>query len=105
MFFIFHITFMLYPVTFFIFLSYYVFDEYSLVLILNMMSKRLKSITKKLFGGKSMAGMVDTLFQGCNSGSSRCAEMMKHMVPSLVGRGICFQRDEVILLFSYHFVI
>jgi SUMO ligase MMS21 Smc5/6 complex component len=48
--------------TFFIFLSYYDFDEYSLVFILNKMLKRLKSVTKKLFGGKSSAGRVDTLF-------------------------------------------
>jgi hypothetical protein len=62
---------MLYPITFFIFLSYYVFDEYSLVLVLNRMSKRLKSVTKKLFGGKSRARTVDTLFQGCSTASSR----------------------------------
>jgi hypothetical protein len=67
---------MLYPITFFIFLSYYVFDEYSLVLVLNRMSKRLKSVTKKLFRGKSRAGMVDTLFQGCSIASSRRAEMI-----------------------------
>jgi hypothetical protein len=60
MFFIFHIT-------FFIFLSYYVFDEYSLVPVLNRISKRLKSVMKKLFGGKSRAGMMDTLFQGCST--------------------------------------
>jgi hypothetical protein len=53
---------MLYPIMFFIFLSYYVFDEYSLVLILNKMLKRLKSVSKKLFGRKSRAGTVDTLF-------------------------------------------
>jgi hypothetical protein len=41
---------------FFIFLSYYDFDEYSLVFVLNRMSKRLKSVMKKLFGGKSRAG-------------------------------------------------
>jgi hypothetical protein len=62
MFFIFHITFMLYPIMLFIFLSYYDFDEYSLVLVLNRMSKRLKSVTKKLYGGKSRTGMADTLF-------------------------------------------
>jgi hypothetical protein len=62
-FFIFHITFMLYHITFFIFLSYYVFDEYSLVLVLNRMSKRLKSVTKKLYEGKSRARMTDTLFR------------------------------------------
>jgi hypothetical protein len=31
-------------------ISYYVFDKYSLVLVLNRMSKRLKSVTKQLFG-------------------------------------------------------
>jgi ABC-type uncharacterized transport system permease subunit len=71
MFFIFYITFMLYPIMFFIFLSYYDFDEYSLVLVLNRMSKRLKSATKKLFRGKSRAGTADTLFQGCSTASSR----------------------------------
>jgi hypothetical protein len=40
----------------------YVFYEYSLGLVLNRMSKRLKSVMKKLFGGKSRAGMADTLF-------------------------------------------
>jgi hypothetical protein len=63
MFFIFHIAFMLYPITFFIFLSYYVFDEYSLVLVLNMMSKRLKSVMNKLFGGKSRAGRRTPFFR------------------------------------------
>jgi hypothetical protein len=53
---------MLYPITFFIFLSYYDFDEYSLVLVLNKMSKRLKSVMKKLFGGKRRVGTADTLF-------------------------------------------
>jgi hypothetical protein len=105
MFFIFHIAFMLYPITFFIFLSYYIFDDYSLVLVLNRMSKRLKSVTEKLFRGKSRAGTVDTPFQDCSTGNSRRVKMMKHMDLSLVGRGICFQRDEVILLFSYHFAI
>jgi hypothetical protein len=62
MFFIFHIIVLLYPITFFIFLSYYIFDEYSVVLVLNKMSKKLKSVTKKLFGGKSRARMTDTLF-------------------------------------------
>jgi hypothetical protein len=96
---------MLYPITFFMFLSYYVFDEYSLVLVLNRMSKWLKSVTKKLFEGKSRAGTADTLFQGCSTTSSRQAEMMKHMNPTLVGPSICSQRDEVIFLFSYHFPI
>jgi hypothetical protein len=70
MFFIFHIIVLLYPITFFIFLSYYIFDEYSVVLVLNKMSKKLKSVTKKLFGGKSRAGMADTLFQGCSTANS-----------------------------------
>jgi hypothetical protein len=47
---------------FFIFLSYYIFDEYSLVLVLNRMSKKLKSVMKKLFGGRSRAGTADTFF-------------------------------------------
>jgi hypothetical protein len=81
---------MLYPITFFIFLSYYVFVEYSLVLVLNKMSKKLKNVTKKLFRGKSRAGTVNILFQGCSTASSQRAEMMKHMDPSLVGRTICF---------------
>jgi FixJ family two-component response regulator len=84
---------------FFIFLSYYVFDEYSLVLVLNRMSKKLKSVMKKLFRGKSRVGMADTLFQGCSTASSRRAEMMKYMNSSLVGPMICSQRDEVIFLF------
>jgi hypothetical protein len=56
------------------------------VLVLNRMSKRLKSVTKRLFGGKSSsrALSMDTLFQGCSTASSRRAEMMRHMDPSLV---------------------
>jgi hypothetical protein len=96
---------MLYPITFFIFLSYYVFYEYLLVVVLNRMSKKLKSVTKKLFGGQNGTGMADTLFQGCSTASSQRAEMMKHMDPSLVGQMICFQRDDVIFLFSYHLAI
>jgi hypothetical protein len=53
---------MIYPITFFIFLSYYDFDEYLLVLVLNRMSKRLKSVAKKLFEGKSRVGTSGTLF-------------------------------------------
>jgi hypothetical protein len=53
---------MLYPINVFIFPSYYDFNEYSLVLVLNRMSKMLTSVTKKLFGGKSRAGTMDTLF-------------------------------------------
>jgi hypothetical protein len=94
-----------YPITFFIFLSYYDFDEYSLVLVMNRMSKRLKSVMKKLFRGKSRAKTVDTLFQGRSTTSSRQAEMMKNTDPSLVGPSTCSQRDEVIFLFSYHFPI
>jgi hypothetical protein len=75
------------------------------VLVLNRMSKRLKSATNKLLRGKSRAGTADSLFHGCSTGSSRRAEMMKYMDPCLVGQGICFQRDDVILLFSYHFAI
>jgi hypothetical protein len=49
-------------IMFFIFLLYYVFDEYPLVLVLNRMSKKLKSVMKKLFRGKSRAGTADILF-------------------------------------------
>jgi hypothetical protein len=76
---------MLYPITFFIFLSYYDFDEYSVMFVLNRMSKRLKNVTKKLFGGKSSAKRADTLFQGCSTVSTHQAEMLKHVDPSLVG--------------------
>jgi hypothetical protein len=31
--------------------------------------------------------------------------MMKYVDPSLVGRPTCSQRDDVIFLFSYHFLI
>jgi hypothetical protein len=67
---------MLYPIAFFLFLSNYNFDEYPLVFVLNSMLKRLKSVMKKLFGGKSRAEMVDTLFQGCSTASSHRAEML-----------------------------
>jgi hypothetical protein len=62
---------MIYPITFFIFLSYYNFDEYPVMFVLNRISKRLKSVTKKLFGGKSSAGRADTPFQGCSTASTR----------------------------------
>jgi hypothetical protein len=75
---------------FFIFLSYYIFNEYSLMLVLNRMSKKLKSVMKKLFRGKSRVGTADTIFQGCSTTNSRRVEMMKHIDPSLVGRGIYF---------------
>jgi hypothetical protein len=68
-----------------LYISYYVFDEYSLVLGLNRMSKKLKSVTKNLFGGKSRARTVDTLFQGCSTTTSRRVEIMRHMNPALVG--------------------
>jgi hypothetical protein len=46
-----------------LYISYYVFDEYSLVLVLNRMLKRLKSATKKLIGRKSSTALpTDTLF-------------------------------------------
>jgi hypothetical protein len=85
MFFIFYIIFLLYHITNFIFLSHNVFDEYSLVLVLNRTSKKLKSVMKKLFGGKSRAGTPDTLFQCCSTTTSRRAEMMKYIDSSLVG--------------------
>jgi hypothetical protein len=75
---------MLYPIMFFIFLSYYDFDEYSLVFVLSRMSKRLESVTKKLFGGKSRAWRLDTGFHGCSTTNTRRAEMLKHVDPSLV---------------------
>jgi hypothetical protein len=87
-----------------LYISYYVFDEYSLVLVLNRMSKRLKSVTKKLFGGKSSRVLsTDTLFQSCSTAGTHRAEMMRHMDPSLVGSSTRSQRNEVTFLFSYHF--
>jgi hypothetical protein len=47
--------------------------------------------------------MTNTLFQGWSTATSRPAEIMKHIDLSLVGRTVYFQRDEVILLFSYYF--
>jgi hypothetical protein len=74
------------------------------VLVLNRMSKRLKSVTKKLIGGKSSRALpTDTLFQGCSTAGTRRAEMMRHMDPSLVGSSTRSQRDEVTFSFSYHF--
>jgi hypothetical protein len=87
-----------------LYISYYIFDEYSLVLILNRMSKRLKSVMKKLFGGKSSTTLLmDTLFQGCSTTDRRGAEMLRHMDLSLVGSSTRSQRDEVTFSFSYHF--
>jgi hypothetical protein len=60
-----------------LYISYYVFNGYSLILVLNRMSKRLKSVMKKLFGGKSSTVLpTDTLFQGCSTVGRRRAEMM-----------------------------
>jgi hypothetical protein len=74
--------------------------------VLNRMSKRLKSVTKKLFGGKSSRALsMDTLFQGCSTAGTRRTEMMRHMDPSLVGSSTHSQRDEVTISFSYHFLI
>jgi hypothetical protein len=58
---LYYVTYILYYV---LYISYYAFDEYSLVLVLNKMSKRLKSVTKKLFRGKSSSRALstDTLF-------------------------------------------
>jgi hypothetical protein len=55
------------------------------VLVLNRMSKKLKSLMKKLYGGKSRAGMVDALFQGCSTATRRRAEIMRHIDLTLVG--------------------
>jgi hypothetical protein len=67
---LYYVTYILYYV---LYISYYVFDEYSLVLVLNRVSKRLKSVTKKLFGGKSSSRALstDTPFQGCST-AGRC---------------------------------
>jgi hypothetical protein len=87
-----------------LYISYYVFDEYSLVLVLNRMTKRMKSVTKKLFGGESSRALpTDILFQGCSTASIHRTEMMRHMDLSLVGSSTRSQRDEVTFSFSYHF--
>jgi hypothetical protein len=65
-----------------LYISYYVSDEYSLVLVLNRMSKKLKCLRKKLFRGKSRAGTANTLFQGCSSATSRRAEILRHIDPT-----------------------
>jgi hypothetical protein len=89
-----------------LYISYYVFDEYSLVLVLNRMSKRLKGVTNKLFGGKgSRALPTDTLFQGCSTAGTRWAGMMRHMDPSLVGSSTRSHRDEVTFHFHTIFLI
>jgi hypothetical protein len=75
------------------------------VLIFNKMSKKLKTVSKKLFERKSKTGSEDTLFRGSTSGSSRRDEIVKHINLTLVGRTVCYKRYEVILIFSYHFAI
>jgi hypothetical protein len=60
------------------------------VLVLNWMLKKFKSVTKKLFRGKSRVGMADTLFQGCSTTTSRRAEIMRRIDPTLVGQIVCF---------------
>jgi hypothetical protein len=47
----------------------------------------------------------DSLLRGSTSSSSRQDEILKHMDPTLVGCMVCYQRSEVILIFSYHFAI
>jgi hypothetical protein len=66
---------------------YIMFFIFHIMFLMNRMSKRLKSVMKKLFGGKSSskALSMDTLFQGCSTASRRRAEMMRHIDPSLVG--------------------
>jgi hypothetical protein len=98
-----HVIYILYYV---LYISYYAFDEYSLVPVLNRMLKRLKSVTKKLFGGKSSRALLtDTLFQGCSTAGTRRAEMMRHMDPSLVGSSTRSQRDKVPFHFHTIFLI
>jgi hypothetical protein len=89
-----------------LYILYYVFDEYSLVLVLNRISETLKSVMKKLFGGKSSTALpTDTLSRGCSTTGRRRAEVMRHMDPSLVGSSARSQRDEVTFSFSYLFLI
>jgi hypothetical protein len=88
-----------------LYISHYVLDEYPLMLVLNMMSKKLKSVMKKLFKGNSRVRTMNTLFQGCSSATSWRVEILRHIDPTLVGRTVCFKRDEMILIFSYHFTI
>jgi hypothetical protein len=75
------------------------------MLVFNRMSKKLKVVSKKLFGRVSKTGPEDTLFRGSTSGSSRRDEIMKHIDPTLVGRTISYQRSEVTLILSYYFAI
>jgi hypothetical protein len=102
---IFYISYyVIYILYYVLYISYYVFDEYSLVIVLNSMSKILKSVTKKLFGGKSSRVLpTDTLFQGCSTVGIRRVEMIRHMDPLLVGSSTRSQRHDVTFSFSYHF--
>jgi hypothetical protein len=76
----------IYILYYILYISYYVSDEYSLLLILNSMSKRLKSVTKKLFEEKSSRTLpMNTLFHGCSTAGTHQAEVMRHMDLSLVG--------------------
>jgi hypothetical protein len=70
LFILYYVTYILYYV---LYISYFVFDECSVVLVLNRMLKRMKSVMQKLFGGKSSSRVLstDTLFQGCSTASRR----------------------------------
>jgi hypothetical protein len=75
------------------------------MIVFNRMSKKLKVVSKKLFGRKSKTEPEDTLFRGSTPHSSRRDEILKHIDPTLVGLTVCYQRSEVILTFSYHFAM
>jgi hypothetical protein len=70
------------------FIFYIMFFMFHIMFLMNthLCLLRLKSVTKKLFGGKSSsrAFSTDTLFQGCSTAGTRRVEMMRHMDPSLV---------------------
>jgi hypothetical protein len=99
-----------------LYISYYVLDEYSLVLVLKRMSKKLKSVTKKLFGGKGRAGMVDILFQGHSSATKQTSKDPETHRPDLGGPNsllserwgnlnifIPFCNMNLLIVFSYNF--
>jgi hypothetical protein len=67
---------------------------------LSRMSKKFKRVMKKLFGGKSKVGMMDTLFQSSSSATSRRGNILSHIDSTLVGRRISFHIVEVTLIFS-----
>jgi hypothetical protein len=85
--------------------SYYTLDRYSLVFVFNRMSKTWKVVSKKLFRRKSKAEPGDTLFRGSTLGSSRRDKILVHIDLTLMGRTVCYQSSEVILIFLYHFAI